>query len=80
MDEKSHSILFKLYSYVQHPTCGLRYPYPGPELSAQRPDNFTNNKNSTAPRCFYQNAKSLKSGNKIREFQETVYVNQYTTS
>ena len=60
-------------------TCGdiHPHPHPGPKLSAQRPDNSTNNKNSSVLRCFYQNARSLKSENKLRDFQDTVYVNQY---
>ena len=61
-------------------TCGDIHPHPGPEPSTlESNNNFStkNRKNRSDLRCFHQNAGSLKSGHKLREFQDTVYVNQY---
>ena len=58
-------------------TCGEIHLHPGPEPSAVRPDSSTNSKNPSHIRCFYQIARSIKSGSKLREFQDSVYVNQY---
>ncbi|CAB3987353.1 Hypothetical predicted protein [Paramuricea clavata] len=48
---------------------------PGP--NSTRPHIHTNGNNQSILRCYYQNVRSIRSGNKLREFQDTVYANQY---
>ena len=52
---------------------------PGPSPSAKRQSNSSKNTNGFTPalHCFYQNVRSIKSGNKLREFQDSVYANQF---
>jgi hypothetical protein len=46
-------------------------------LSNTPPHIHSNGNNQSILRCYYQNVRSIRSGNKLREFQDTVYANQY---
>ena len=48
-----------------------------PGLNLTRPHTHTNRNNQSILRCYYQNVRSIRSGNKLREFQDTVHANQY---
>ena len=52
---------------------------PGPSPSTKRQSNSSKNTNGFTPalHCFYQNVRSIKSGNKLREFQDSVYANKF---
>ena len=51
----------------------------GPSRSTTKRQSNRSNNNNHSPvlHCFYQNVRSIKSGNKLREFQDSIYDNQF---
>lgn len=82
-----HKWLPRGYIYLQSDIlqCGDVESQPGPNSSVSDSRRslscVTGNQNASEPsnrlHCFYQNVRSIQSGTKLREFQDSVYSNQF---